>query len=83
MTLVEGKSKKQSGKDAQIKPQNIQWTGRTSTNKIINFSWNDDCIVRDDIFTGRMVNIKIEKALSHSLWGRPIEVKPIFNLNLN
>ncbi|MBW2568721.1 MAG: tRNA (N6-isopentenyl adenosine(37)-C2)-methylthiotransferase MiaB [Deltaproteobacteria bacterium] len=72
LILVEGKSKKQSGKDAQIKSQNIQWTGRTSTNKIINFSRDDDCIACDDIFTSRMVNVKIEKALSHSLWGRPI-----------
>ena len=72
LTLVEGKSKKQSGEDTQIKPQDIQWTGRTSTNKIINFSRSDDCIACDDVFTGRMVNIKIEKALSHSLMGRPI-----------
>lgn len=76
LALVEGKSKKQSGKGAQIKPQHIQWTGRTSTNKIINFSRSGDCIACDDIFTGRMVNIKIEKALSHSLMGRPIEVEP-------
>ncbi len=79
LTLVEGKSKKQSWKDAQMKSQYIQWTGRTSTNKIINFSQGDDCIACDEIIKGRMVNIKIEKALSHSLWGIPIEAEPSFN----
>ncbi len=56
--LVEGHSKKESSA--------VQWTGRTSTNKIVNFIQNDQ---GDQILTGKMIKIRIEKALPHSLWG--------------
>jgi len=56
--LVEGHSKKESA---------VQWTGRTSTNKIVNFIQND--VHGNQILTGKMIKIRIKKALPHSLWG--------------
>lgn len=68
--LVEGLSKKQIKTDVNSK--NIQWTGRTSTNKTVNFIPNNDVSFRDENFSGKIINVRIEKALSHSLQGIPI-----------
>jgi len=65
--LVEGLSKRQVG--SGIKNTNIQWAGRTSTNKIVNFIQGDKSRFCDEIFPGKIIDIKIEKALSHSLQG--------------
>jgi len=73
--LVEGTSKKQfSGSIKHLQPA-VQWTGRTSTNKIVNFYHNDNPQRGADIFSGKIVLTKIEKAYAHSLWGKPVEVK--------
>jgi len=73
--LVEGTSKKQfSGSINHLQPA-VQWTGRTSTNKIVNFYHNDNPQSGADIFSGKIVLTKIEKAYAHSLWGKPVEVK--------
>jgi tRNA-2-methylthio-N6-dimethylallyladenosine synthase len=73
--LVEGTSKKQlSGSFNDPQPA-VQWTGRTSTNKIVNFYHNDNPKSCADIFPGKIVRTKIEKAYAHSLWGKPLEVK--------
>ncbi len=69
--LVEGLSKKQTKIDIQKSYQDVQWTGRTSTNKIVNFPLGDDAVSCDEIIIGRMVNVRIVKAFSHSLWGEP------------
>ena len=49
--LVEGTSKKGE-----------QMTGRTTTNKIVNFKCNSDLI-------GKLVNVKIQRFSFNSLWG--------------
>jgi tRNA-2-methylthio-N6-dimethylallyladenosine synthase len=73
--LVEGTSKKQlSGSFNDPQPA-VQWTGRTSTNKIVNFYHDDNPQSGADIFPGKIVRTKIEKAYAHSLWGKPLEVK--------
>jgi len=61
--LVEGHSKKESSV--------IQWTGRTSTNKIVNFTPDKDfrSFRNFGSLLGKMIKIRIEKALPHSLWG--------------
>jgi tRNA A37 methylthiotransferase MiaB len=85
LVLVEGLSKKRmdSG-DAQNKYQYVQWTGRTETNKVVNFIQSEATIPRDRILKGKIVNVKIEKAYSHSLLGKAAQVEPtLFNLNLN
>jgi tRNA-2-methylthio-N6-dimethylallyladenosine synthase len=74
--LVEGLSKKQTRLDKQNMNHDVQWTGRTSTNKIVNFSRGDDTVSGDKIATGRMVTVKILKAHSHSLWGEPVSIVP-------
>jgi tRNA-2-methylthio-N6-dimethylallyladenosine synthase len=76
--LVEGLSKKQTRIDKHNMNLDVQWTGRTSTNKIVNFSRGDDAVSGDKIATGRMVTVKILKAHSHSLWGEPVSLVPIF-----
>jgi len=52
--LVEGDSKKGQ-----------QLMGRTSTNKIVNFTGDPDCI-------GTMVRVMINRAYTNSLWGEKI-----------
>jgi tRNA-2-methylthio-N6-dimethylallyladenosine synthase len=73
--LVEGISKKQSSGSFNHTQSTVQWTGRTSTNKIVNFYHNDNPQSCADIFPGKIVRIKIEKAYAHSLWGKPLEAK--------
>jgi tRNA-2-methylthio-N6-dimethylallyladenosine synthase len=73
--LVEATSKKQlSGSFNDPQPA-VQWTGRTSTNKIVNFYHIDSPQGCADIFPGKIVRTKIEKAYAHSLWGQPVEVE--------
>ena len=82
LILVEGLSKKRvdSG-DAQSKYQYVQWTGRTETNKVVNFIESEATIPRDRILKGKIVNVKIEKAYLHSLLGKPAQDEPtLFNL---
>jgi len=69
--LTEGKSKRQMEMGKEKIPVIPQWTGRTSTNKIVNFIWNQDGIV-DHALEGKMVQVKIAKAFPHSLWGEAL-----------
>ena len=60
--LVEGMSKK--NRDDGV----IQWSGRTSSNKVVNFVTAE--IMDKHTFFGKIVDVHIEKSLAHSLWGR-------------
>ena len=73
--LVEGISKKQSSGRFKRPLTTVQWTGRTSTNKIVNFYHTDGRQRRADMFPGKIVRTRIEKAYAHSLWGEPVGVK--------
>ncbi len=73
--IAEGFSKRQSSGSLDKPNQAAQWTGRTSTNKIVNFYHNDIPGNCGDIFPGKLVQVKIEKAYSHSLWGKPVEIE--------
>ena len=77
--LVEGLSKKQETENQHNSNNNLQWTGRTSTNKIVNFVYDDqkisDGFIFDEIYEGKVVNVKIEKALLHSLKGKLVPNK--------
>jgi tRNA-2-methylthio-N6-dimethylallyladenosine synthase len=83
--LVEGFSKKMSSvlsKAGEIKtngslPNAIQWTGRTSANKIVNFSIESGLVSYGESFIGSIAYVKIEKAFSHSLWGKYLKLEPI------
>jgi tRNA-2-methylthio-N6-dimethylallyladenosine synthase len=82
--LVEGFSKKMSSVitragETEINeplPNDIQWTGRTSANKIVNFNLESGSVSCGYSFTGSIVNVKIEKAFSHSLWGKYLKHEP-------
>jgi tRNA-2-methylthio-N6-dimethylallyladenosine synthase len=67
--LVEGFSKKQNQINKQNSSQNAQWTGRTSTNKIVNFYNSNDTGFSIENVMGRLVDVKILQTFSHSLWG--------------
>ncbi len=75
--LVEGLSKKQtseSGRDVNGEEgSELQWSGRTSGNKIVNFSHGDGAPGPALVERGVMVDVLIERAFPHSIWGRPVE----------
>ncbi|MFC1515753.1 tRNA (N6-isopentenyl adenosine(37)-C2)-methylthiotransferase MiaB [Thermodesulfobacteriota bacterium] len=73
--LVDGTSKKQSGGDLPGSDSDVQWTGRTTTNKIVNFHPNNNSDACEKIVTGKLVDIRIEKAFPHSLWGKPVAIE--------
>lgn len=50
----------------------MQWSGRTGTNKIVHFMQEAPADAWNQMLTGRTMEIMIEKAMSHSLWGRPL-----------
>ena len=68
--LVEGQSKKYRSDTSCDEKTRIQWSGRTSTNKVVNFYLNDDDPIEAPF--GKLLHVKIEKALAHSLWGRGV-----------
>jgi len=76
LILVEGLSKKQSVIGIQNSHHDVQWTGRTSTNKIVNFIQGDDTVSCDEITTGQMIYVEIVKAFPHSLFGKQVRVEP-------
>jgi len=54
------------------KPAALQWTGRTSTNKIVHFSEEAKQSSNNQMLTGQMLRIMIEEALPHCLLGRQL-----------
>jgi tRNA-2-methylthio-N6-dimethylallyladenosine synthase len=68
--LVEGASRKQPGDPTHDTAGGVQWTGRTRTNKIVNFRQHHDA-GKAAIAAGQLVAVDIERALAHSLWGVP------------
>ena len=78
--LVDGFSKKQGTKDGQKGFAGVHWTGRTSTNKVVNFV-DDNFLSGDSALIGKRIEVKIEKAYSHSLLGKPVDLKrPLKNV---
>lgn len=59
--LVEGMSKK-NGEDGIT-----QWSGRTSSNKVVNFTIPQD--MNNNNVVGQLMAVHIERCLPHSLWG--------------
>ena len=73
--IAEGFSKRQSFSSPDGQDQAVQWTGRTTTNKIVNFYYNGLTEGRGAIVPGSLVHVNIEKAYAHSLWGVPVEME--------
>jgi len=77
MVLVEGLSKRENARSKATGLLNVQWTGRTSTNKVVNFQIAEDAFNRylnETDLIGRIINVSIEAAFSHSLWGTTNEI---------
>jgi len=71
--LVEGRSK------MHTKTKCAQLSGRTATNKVVNIFYGTKDAVAEYDLVGKLVVVKIEKALSHSLWGKPIRSTGVCN----
>ncbi len=73
--LVDGKSKHRneaiSGNGTETQHSAIQWSGRTTTNKIVHFIQEAKPLAENQMLTGKLMQIMIEEALPHCLWGRP------------
>jgi tRNA-2-methylthio-N6-dimethylallyladenosine synthase len=74
--LVAGLSKKQPEGTGAARRNGVQWTGRTSTNRIVNFSGANLGAGESDMKPGQIVDVRIERAFAHSLWGRPAAAQP-------
>ncbi len=69
--LVEGFSKRQN--ETTGYDESASWTGRTSCNKIVNFIQNAIPADSNPVAMGDSVDVLIEKAMPHSLWGRMVQ----------
>lgn len=69
--LVEGPAKR--GAETPPSDSVPQWTGRTSTNKIVNFIARGEDSASE--LTGKLVAVRIDRALRHSLWGVAIRTR--------
>ena len=71
--LVEGTSKTTDTTTLTNRQSSVPWTGRTPQNKIVHFSDVNGNSSEVAITVGKLVWVTIERAFSHSLWGRPVE----------
>jgi tRNA-2-methylthio-N6-dimethylallyladenosine synthase len=69
VVLVEGVSQPMNTSEAS-QETTPQWYGRTPGHKIVHFSEPEQLSASGNL--GRLKTIRIEKAFSHSLWGRPV-----------
>lgn len=71
--MVEGPSRQADEADRTGVRHGRQWMGRTPTNKIVNFSRRENRVAGACETAGDLLQVRIEKAFSHSLWGRPVD----------
>jgi tRNA-2-methylthio-N6-dimethylallyladenosine synthase len=69
VVLVEGASQRMNTSEASHEAT-PQWYGRSPGHKIVHFPELERLSASGNI--GRLKTIRIEKAFSHSLWGRPV-----------
>lgn len=74
--LAEGPAKRKPPGTLSSQDPNPQWSGRTSGNKIVSFPAGFESCLGCEAHPGEMMNIRIESAFSHSLWGKPVAMKP-------
>ncbi|MGD8992347.1 MAG: tRNA (N6-isopentenyl adenosine(37)-C2)-methylthiotransferase MiaB [Desulfobacterales bacterium] len=73
--LTDGFSKKNEAVGPAGSDSSLQWSGRTSTNKIVNFNVDESAFNGLNLI-GKMVGIHIDKGYSHSLSGRAVNLEP-------
>jgi tRNA-2-methylthio-N6-dimethylallyladenosine synthase len=71
--LVEGPSKKELKSGALVNSSQKELTGRSSGNRIVNFSLKTDCMLDIDAMKGEIIDIRIDRVFSNSLQGSPVE----------
>jgi tRNA-2-methylthio-N6-dimethylallyladenosine synthase len=69
--LTDGLSKKQASGQPDAAHPALQWTGRTPSNKIVNFYLDGHPDAKQSI-AGQLIGVRIDKAFSHSLFGKAI-----------
>jgi len=70
--MVEGFSRKQTtsaGAGVAASAGRPQWTGRTTHNRIVNFETDCRQSAAEENLRGRLVQVRIDKAMAHSLRG--------------
>ncbi|MEJ2661805.1 MAG: tRNA (N6-isopentenyl adenosine(37)-C2)-methylthiotransferase MiaB [Desulfobacteraceae bacterium] len=74
--LVDGfsdqRDRREPGQESDSGNGTAQWTGRTSTNKIVHFVHAAPHPSDNQMLTGQLLRIMIEEALPHCLVGRPL-----------
>jgi hypothetical protein len=50
----------------------VQWSGRTTTNKVVNFTVDTVDPEGELDLLGWMIPVEIHRVLSHSLWGKGV-----------
>jgi tRNA-2-methylthio-N6-dimethylallyladenosine synthase len=82
--LVEGPSKKEEPLPAigpwqpQMAPKPlVQWTGRTSSNVIVNFVQPEDDAGQGQELTGHLVDVMVDRGLAHCAVGRQVATIPL------
>lgn len=73
--LVEGPGRGRPASLGEPGPGTSQWTGRTLQNKIVNFESLPDQRGQGLPSAGILADVRIERALSHSLWGAPVRFR--------
>ncbi len=73
--LVEGLSKHALRKNKTEKAgENDQWSGRTTTNKVVNFYVDLDFAESQPVKSGSLVSVRIDDAFAYSLSGRATHI---------
>ncbi|MFP4445782.1 MAG: tRNA (N6-isopentenyl adenosine(37)-C2)-methylthiotransferase MiaB [Desulfosudaceae bacterium] len=71
--LVEGPSKRAGGPAPGADGTDTQWSGRTTSNKVVNFRSAEEPLETPPIHPGRLVQVKIDHGYAHSLSGRVVQ----------
>ncbi len=68
--LVEGPSRHINTNANGVPPAQARYRGRTSSNHIVHFNAPNSLLKKKELLTGTLMDIMIEGAYAHSLWGR-------------
>jgi tRNA-2-methylthio-N6-dimethylallyladenosine synthase len=73
--LVDGLSKREMAERPPAERLPEQWSGRTTTNKVVNVDCDRNSESSAGFSPGRLLDVRIEKAYFHSLQGKPVTVE--------
>ncbi len=73
--LVEGLSKTAAARQKAAGASPLQWTGRTTTNKVVNFTADTASREKTALNPGCFVKVAIERGFTHSLAGKAVVIE--------